>query len=336
MDFLQGLRESLSDVMAARLIQSVAIIVVLFLIRLIAVRIITRRTDDIRTQYQARKIASYVTVVIVLVLLGRVWFSGVQSLLTYLGLLSAGIAIALKDPLTGMAGWLFILWRRPFAVGDRIQIGDHAGDVVDVRLFQFTLLEIRNWVDADQSTGRIIHVPNGDVFSKPVANYVRGFRYIWHEIPVLLTFESDWRTAKSILTEVVTEHAETLTPDAERRLQSASRKYMIFYSTLTPIVYTTVRDSGVLLTMRFLCDPRRRRGTEQTMWEAILERFSAYDDIDFAYPTIRHFDHGAEGKAALAAPEPGRMASGSAMGEAHGTGDGGGDIGVLAREASDG
>ena len=296
MDFLQGLRESLSDVATARLVQSAAIIVVLFVIRWVVVRIIARRTDDIRTLYQARKIASYVTVVIVLVLLGRVWFSGVQSLLTYFGLLSAGVAIALKDPLTGMAGWLFILWRRPFAVGDRIQIGDHAGDVVDVRLFQFTLLEIRNWVDADQSTGRIIHIPNGDVFSKPVANYVRGFRYIWHEIPVLLTFESDWRTAKSILTEVLSEHAETLTPDAERRLQSASRKYMIFYSTLTPIVYTTVRDSGVLLTMRFLCDPRRRRGTEQTMWEAILERFSAYDDIDFAYPTIRHFDHGTEGK----------------------------------------
>ena len=313
MDFLQGLRESLSDVTTARLVQSAAIIVVLFVIRWIAVRIIARRTDDIRTLYQARKIASYVTVVIVLVLLGRVWFSGVQSLLTYLGLLSAGIAIALKDPLTGMAGWLFILWRRPFAVGDRIQIGDHAGDVVDVRLFQFTLLEIRNWVDADQSTGRIIHIPNGDVFSKPVANYVRGFRYIWHEIPVLLTFESDWRTAKSILTEVVSEHAETLTPDAERRLQSASRKYMIFYSTLTPIVYTTVRDSGVLLTMRFLCDPRRRRGTEQTMWEAILERFSAYDDIDFAYPTIRHFDHGTEGKPALA-----------------------GGVGVLAGEVADG
>ncbi|HSM37454.1 MAG TPA: mechanosensitive ion channel domain-containing protein [Longimicrobiales bacterium] len=296
MDFLQGLRESLSDVATARLVQSAAIIVVLFVIRWVVVRIIARRTDDIRTLYQARKIASYVTVVIVLVLLGRVWFSGVQSLLTYFGLLSAGVAIALKDPLTGMAGWLFILWRRPFAVGDRIQIGDHAGDVVDVRLFQFTLLEIRNWVDADQSTGRIIHIPNGDVFSKPVANYVRGFRYIWHEIPVLLTFESDWRAAKSILTEVLSEHAETLTPDAERRLQSASRKYMIFYSTLTPIVYTTVRDSGVLLTMRFLCDPRRRRGTEQTMWEAILERFSAYDDIDFAYPTIRHFDHGTEGK----------------------------------------
>ncbi len=295
-DLAQWLQQRISDVSSERLIQSAALIVGLVLVRWIALRIVARRTDDVRTMYQARKIASYVAVALGLVLVGRVWFQGVGSLATFLGLVSAGVAIALKDPITGMAGWAFILWRRPFGVGDRIQIGDHAGDVVDLRLFQFTLLEIRNWVDADQSTGRIIHIPNGDVFTKPVANYVRGFRYIWHEIPILLTFESDWKKAKGILGEVLEAHAEKLTPDAERRLQTASRKYMIFYSTLTPIVYTTVRDSGVLLTLRFLCDPRRRRGTEQTMWEAILERFSEHGDIDFAYPTIRHFDHVAEGK----------------------------------------
>jgi small-conductance mechanosensitive channel len=328
MDFLQALRERITDVTTDRLIQSVAVVVALFLIRWAVVRVIARRTDDVRTLYQARKIASYITGALVFVLLGRVWFQGVASILTFLGLLSAGIAIALKDPVTGMAGWLFILWRRPFGVGDRIQIGDHAGDVVDVRLFQFTLLEIRNWVDADQSTGRIIHIPNGEVFSKPVANYVRGFRYIWHEIPVLLTFESDWRTAKSILKDILSEHAETLTPDAERRLHTASRKYMIFYSTLTPIVYTAVRDSGVLLTMRFLCDPRRRRGTEETMWEAILDRFAEQTDIDFAYPTIRHFDHDAEGKPALIGGVPGGQEADRGRASHDGGGDEGGSSGA--------
>lgn len=295
-EFTRWVQDRIGDASSERLLQSLALIVALVLIRWLALRLVARRTDDVRKLYQGRKIATYVTVALAVVLVGRVWFQGVGSLTTFLGLVSAGIAIALRDPITGMAGWAFILWRRPFGVGDRIQVGDNAGDVVDLRLFQFTLLEIRNWVDADQSTGRIIHIPNGEVFTKPVANYVRGFRYIWHEIPVLLTFESDWKKAKALLGEVLETHAEKLTPDAERRLQAASRKYMIFYSTLTPIVYTTVRDSGVLLTLRFLCDPRRRRGTEQTMWEAILERFAEHDDIDFAYPTLRHFDHAIEGK----------------------------------------
>jgi len=295
-EFLQTLQDRIGDVSSERLIQSLALIVLLVLIRWLVVRLIARRIDDVRKLYQARKIATYVIAGLAIILVGRVWFQGVASLTTFIGLVSAGIAIALRDPITGIAGWAFILWRRPFGVGDRIQIAGHAGDVVDLRLFQFTLLEIGNWVDADQSTGRIIHIPNGDVFTKPVANYVRGFRYIWHEIPILLTFESDWKKAKRILGEILGEHAEALTPDAERRLQAASRKYMIFYSTLTPIVYTAVRPSGVLLTMRFLCDPRRRRGTEETMLEAVLERFAEHDDIDFAYPTTRYFDHGAEGK----------------------------------------
>ncbi|MEN8375343.1 MAG: mechanosensitive ion channel family protein [Gemmatimonadota bacterium] len=294
-EFLQALQDRLGEASSQRLVQSLAIVLALLLLRWLAVRLVLRRTDDPRAHYQARKIVSYVTAALILILVGRVWFQGVASLATFIGLVSAGVAIALKDPITDVAGWAFILSRRPFGVGDRIQIGEHAGDVVDVRLFQFTLLEIGNWVDADQSTGRIIHVPNGEVFTKPLANYVRGFRFIWHEIPVLLTFESDWKKAKTILGEVLAEHAEKLTPDAERRLQVASRRYMIFYSALTPIVYTTVRDSGVLLTMRYLSDPRRRRGTEETMWEAILERFAEHPDVDFAYPTVRYFDHFSEG-----------------------------------------
>ena len=82
----------------------------------------------------------------------------------------------------------------------------HAGDVIDIRLFQFSINEIGNWVDADQSTGRIIHIPNGIVFTEPQANYTAGFQYIWNEIPVLVTFESDWKKAKQILTDIVNHH----------------------------------------------------------------------------------------------------------------------------------
>src|SRR5207244_2876538 len=90
---------------------------------------------------------------------------------------------------------LGVVYRR---VQDRVQIGPHAGDVIDLGLFQFTLNEIGAWVQADQSSGRIIHVPNGKVFTDPVANYNKGFRYIWNEVPVVVTFESDWKKAKQI------------------------------------------------------------------------------------------------------------------------------------------
>jgi len=73
---------------------------------------------------------------------------------------------------------------------------------------------------------------------------------------------------------------------------------MIIYSTLTPKVWTSVAESGVLLTLRYLCDPRKRRGTAETIWEDILTEFGNCDDIDFAYPTVRRYMNLEEGKSA--------------------------------------
>lgn len=183
-----------------KLLGSLGCALVVWLVRHIVLKAVWRRTENSRTRYQWRKASAYIAFVITILLVGRIWLEEFQSLATFLGLVSAGLAIAMKDPLGNVAGWLFIIWRRPFSVGDRIQIGPHAGDVIDLRIFQFTIMEIGNWVDADQSTGRIVHIPNGKVFVEPQTNYDKGwFDYIWNEIPVLVTFESNWKRAKGIL-----------------------------------------------------------------------------------------------------------------------------------------
>jgi len=277
-----------------KILYSIIILVVLGFIRFGILKIVWRFTEDPKSRYNWKRSVSFIVGFLTVILIGSVWIRAIGQFGAFLGLLTAGLAIALKDPLTNIAGWIFILVRKPFAVGDRVQIGDHAGDVIDLRLFQFTLLEIGNWVDADQSTGRIIHIPNGFIFSQAQANYSAGFKYIWNEIPVLVTFESNWRRARDILQRIVSEHTEDLSADAERKIIEASKKYMIFYQYLTPIVYTSVRDSGVLLTMRYICDARRRRITEHEIWEDVLRAFARYKDIEFAYPTQRFFTRPAE------------------------------------------
>jgi small-conductance mechanosensitive channel len=198
-----------------------------------------------------------------------------------------------------IAGWLYLLWKRPFFIGDRIQIDNMIGDVIDIRAFKFSLNEIGNWVHADQSTGRVMHVPNSILLSKTIINYTEGFHHIWVELPVLVTFESDWRKAKELLLAIAQKHSETITPKAQEKIKDASKKYMIFYHKLTPIVYTSVKDCGVLLTMRLLSEPRRRRNCEEAIWEDILDAFAEHKDIDFAYPTQRFYDHVTEGKQAI-------------------------------------
>ena len=285
----------------AKLLLSVAVIAVLWVIRLLVMKIVWRRSEDVRVRYAWRKATTYGAALFCVLFIGLLWFTALRSS-TFLGLLVAGLAIALKDIVANAAGWIFIVWRRPFSVGDRIQIGENAGDVIDIRLFEFTLMEIGNWVDADQSTGRIVHIPNALLSTRSLANYSRGFEYIWHEIPVLITFESDWEKAKKILLEIVDRHAHHLTKAAERKVIEAGKRLMLVGGTLTPTVYTSVKESGVLLTLRYLTQPRQRRGSQQAVWEDILRDFAKCDDIEFAYPTQRFFNNAAEGKSPLKSP----------------------------------
>lgn len=274
-------------VVQQRLFSTVIVIAVLVLLRWVVVRLVARRTDNPDTIYSWRKGVQYITLAIAVLVIGRIWIDGSGDIFTYLGLLSAGLAIALQDPITNVIGWLFIIVQRPFEVGDRIEVDGVAGDVIDVRYFQFSMLEIRNWVDADQSTGRILHVPNRTVFSNAIANFTGQFSYIWNEIPVLITFESDWRLAKQLLQQVAEAHVVSTRDIARNQLRLAARKYPIHYENLTPAVFTSVEGSGVKLSIRHLCEVRRRRIMVQLMWEDILDAFGQHDSIQFAYPTQR-------------------------------------------------
>jgi small-conductance mechanosensitive channel len=271
---------------------SLLIIAISLIIRWISVGILSRRLARAQEKYYWIRAAKYSISTVNIILLIIIWGSEFKSFATFFGLIAAALTISLKDLFVNMAGWLFIIIRKPFQLGDRVQIGEHQGDVIDVRVFQFTINEIGNWVDADQSTGRIIHIPNGTVFTAPQANFNQGFSHIWHEIDILITFESDWKKAKGILTEIVNQHASTLSKAAKKTLVEASKKYMIIYNRLTPIVYTKVKESGIQLSMRFLITPHRRRGTEEAIWEEVLTSFAQHDDITLAYPTQRIYYEG--------------------------------------------
>lgn len=274
-----------------KIIYTIATIAVILIIRSLVLRYIDRTTEDHDAQYRARKTVNYAGTTVFLVTIAFIWIDAFQNLPTYLGLVSAGIAIALADVLKNMAGWIFILSRRPFQVGDRIEVTGLKGDVVDIRLFRFTLMEVQGWVEAEQSTGRLVHVPNGVVFNQAVANYTEGFAYVWEETPVLVTFESDWKLAEKLILESLEEQAPNVERTAGPLIRETARRYSIRIGTLTPTVYISVKDSGVLLTARFLVEARTRRGREDRIWRAILDRFAEAPSVELAYPTVRTYLH---------------------------------------------
>ena len=285
----------LSSANQRKILISLTIIVVVWVLRFLILKLVWRQTEDPRLRYQWKRSIGLALSLISIILISSVWISAFARFGAFLGLFTAGLAIALKDLLTNIAGWLFINTRKPFSVGDRIQIGENTGDVIDIRLFQFAILEVGNWVHGDQSTGRIIHIPNGIVFVQAQANYSKGFQYIWNEIPVLITFESNWELTRTILEKIINKRAEHLTKTVEKEIKEATKKFLITYMHLTPVVYTSVKDSGILLTIRYLCDVRKRRTSEHDIWEDILKEFAKNKDIEFAYPTTRFFNQHLEG-----------------------------------------
>jgi len=107
----------------SKLFYSLLALLVFWFIRLITLRLLLRGRE-VQAQYRIRKLVSYTTWPLSFLVIGQIWFAGFESVSTYLGLLSAGVAIALQSPLVNLAGWAFILWRQPFKVGYRVQVGD--------------------------------------------------------------------------------------------------------------------------------------------------------------------------------------------------------------------
>ncbi|HSJ28087.1 MAG TPA: mechanosensitive ion channel domain-containing protein [Acidimicrobiia bacterium] len=271
-----------------RAVLTVVLVAILVVVRWLVLRAAHGRVDSGAVYFRTKKWIGYTVTVVGVLGLTRIWFGGTGGVGTYLGILSAGIAIALANVLENLAGWVFIMTRRPFRVGDRIEIEGRSGDVVDIRAFRFSMLEIGNWVAADQSTGRLIHVPNGKVFTQQLSNYTEGFPYIWDEVTLRVTFESDWRAAERVVRDALAAHA----PDTEDEavtdaIREAGHQYLIRYRHLTPTTYLRVMEYGVEIAGRYLVGVRTRRSVADAVWRSVVESVRAEPSVEFAYPTTR-------------------------------------------------
>lgn len=243
---------------------------------------IKKHTEDIKNQFNYRKVVTSLYGGLYVIILLVIWYDSSSYIIAFIGLFTGGLAIAMKDLIINIAGGLYILWASPFKIGDRVEIGGHIGDVIDLGVLQFSLLEVGNRICGEQSTGRIVNIPNMHILNMPLANYEKGFQYIWNEMSVTLDKESDWEGAKEILYEIVNECTSEVIENAKSQIQEAGKKYLIYYANLTPIVYTMVKDGKIILTIRYLCEPRKTRTTEHILWEYMLREFAKNEHIKLA------------------------------------------------------
>src|SRR6185437_5918482 len=170
------------------IIGTVVVVVVGWLIISAGQKFIGTHSKGLKEQYRRSRLLTTLVTIIGGVILVALWARIVPRKETFFGLLGAGLAVALREPLLSIAGRLAIFAGHMYTAGDRIEIHKLSGDVIDVGFFYTRMMEIGNWVGGDQYSGRMIQFANAEIFGTPVFNYTRNFSYIWDEIKIPITY----------------------------------------------------------------------------------------------------------------------------------------------------
>ena len=205
---------------ALKLFLSLVVVVVTVIVYRAIRNTIKRRIEDATRLQSIRVAVRNVLAVAGFIAILLIWLPTGNNLVTALGILGAGLAIASQEMVGSLAAGLNIWVGNIYRVGDRVRVGDVVGDVMDISLLRTTVMEVGEWVKADQYTGRVVTVANREVWINPVYSYTQHWGYLWDEITLPITYESDWQRAA----EFILEHGQTYTAglqaDAEARLSA--------------------------------------------------------------------------------------------------------------------
>jgi small-conductance mechanosensitive channel len=265
---------------------SAIVLLLAFLTHWIGHRVITKRRDEPRERYRQRKFLNTAIIVLAVMLIGLLWARRLQRTSTFLGLVGAGVAIALRDPLLSVAGRIAIFAGHMYTVGDRIEINQLKGDVIDVGFFYTRMMEIGSWIKADQFSGRIVQFSNSMIFGSAVFNYTQNFSYIWDEVVLPITYDSDLQAAKNILLTAGRDYSRDFLKDAQSDLKAMQRYFVVPQFELEPTVFVKVTDNWLELSMRYVVNPKQRRAGASFIYENVFKQLREREDVKIASTTM--------------------------------------------------
>jgi small-conductance mechanosensitive channel len=230
-----------------------------------------RRFGQADARYKVRKFVVFSGYVAILLFVSILFEDRLGRLSFAIGVAGAGVAVALQDVLASIAGAFSIGFSRLYVAGDRIQIGDTRGDVIDIGLLRTTLMEVGNWVSRDLYSGRIVRIPNNMVLKGSVFNYSQGFRFIWDEIKVLFTTTSDCSFAKEMLVRVAKVAIGEYVVEAQTSWKRVSDNYRIAKPPLEPTVVLVVNAGSLEFTLDYVVDYTQRSVMKDKLFTRIVE-----------------------------------------------------------------
>lgn len=235
---------------------------------------ITQYVKSVDVRYRLRKFISFVTYVLIILLLTVVFSDRLGNVTVALGVAGAGVAFALQEVIASFAGWFAITFAGFYNPGDRVQVGGIKGDVIDVSFLRTTLMEVGEWVNSDLYSGRVVRVANSFVFKEPVFNYTGEFPFLWDEIIIPVKYGSDHNLARKILVGVADKTLTDYSKNAHNAWKDFSKQFLLEDATVEPIVTLALNDNWMEFTLRYVVNFKARRRTKDTLFTQILDEFS--------------------------------------------------------------
>ena len=264
----------------------IAIVVITSRLLRALVSLALRRVDHatVQTRFWTRQAISLFAAIILILGLLSIWFSDPTRLATAAGLMSAGLAFALQQPVTAIASYFVILRGNTFTVGDRISMGGVRGDVMRLGFIQTTIMEMGEppsvqgadpamWVKSRQFTGRIVTVSNAKIFAEPVFNYTRDFPFIWEEMAIPITYQADRSHVETIMLEAARRQAVDPDSLAAEYKDGLQQRFGVEPIDLVPRVFYRITDNWLELTVRFIIHTHGIRGAKDAMSRYIIDEF---------------------------------------------------------------
>lgn len=262
---------------------AMAVVLLLAVAKLLDVYVLGRIVSRV-SRYNLRRVAKLILGLLLVLVVMSILFQNWYTALVSVGVISLVVGLAVQTPVTSFLGWIYILVRAPYRVGDRIKIGDATGDVIDVSYLDTTLWEFGggDLLSTDHPTGRIIKFPNSNILSETVYNYTWPlFPYIWNEIKFSVAYESDLEFIAETMQRIAAEEV------GERMMKQVS----VFRELLaqTPVDQLEVREYPAVLfrpnpntwidaIVRYLVHPKEAGRTKTRLIKKLLAELKAAPD----------------------------------------------------------
>jgi len=267
-----------------------AIVAVAYGLYLLTARLIAHSDATKQRTYNALNIIRFILTVgvaaAVFALVTEQWLGVLFSL----GVVGFAITFALQQPLFSLIGWLYIMIKRPYSVGDRVRIEGAKGDVIDVDYLVTTLWEINgDLVSSNQPSGRLVTLPNSTVLSTQVYNYSWSeFPYVWNEISIQVAYETDLEFARQQLIEVADDYlGDEMAKNIERYRTVLAETPVELEVQDRPTVNVVQEQSWVELRLRYLVNPRGGQRVKNELYTRVLDRFNEHPER-IAFPVSRN------------------------------------------------